>query len=114
MIEYVGRIVVDCGVLDAQEVEELFHRLGVQLSFTTVYTPVANGKVECGHEQIVKPLVRACDRRIENWPRLLPYALWADQTTHSLVTGYMPVELMFGQKLIISVEQTISSLVAVD
>ena len=40
---------------------------------------------------------------------MLPYALWADQTTHSSVTGYMPAELMFGQKPIMLMERTISS-----
>ena len=70
-----------------------------------------NGKVERVHMLIVKALVRACGR---NWPGLLPYALWADQTTHSLITGYMPPELMFGQKLVMPMERTISSWVLVD
>ena len=62
-----------------------------------------------GHGPIVKALVRACGGQVGSWPRLLPYALWADRTTHSLVTGYMPAELMFGQKPIMSMERTISS-----
>ena len=53
----VGKIVADRGELDAQEAEELFDRLGVKLSLTTTYNPEANGKVECGHEPIVKTLV---------------------------------------------------------
>ena len=53
--------------------------------------------MEHGHGPIVKALVRACGGQVGNWPRLLPYALWADRTTHSSVTGYMPAELMFGQ-----------------
>ena len=35
--------------------------------------------------------------------------LWADRTTHSSVTGYMPAEQMFGQKPIMPMERTISS-----
>ena len=46
--------------------------------------------------------------------RLLPYALWADRTTHSSVTGFMLAELMYGQKPIMSMERTISSWAAVD
>ena len=92
----------------------MFYRLGVKLSLIMAYNLETNGKVERGHGPIVKALVRACEGQVKNWPRLLPYALWVDRTTHSLVTGYMPVELMFGQKLIMSVEQTISSWVAVD
>ena len=58
--------------------------------------------------------MQACNRQVGNWPRLLPYALWADRTTHNSVTGYMPIEVMFGQKPVISVEQTISSRRAID
>jgi hypothetical protein len=55
-----------------------------------------------------------CEDRVGSWPRLLPYALWADRTTHSSVTGFMPVELMYGQKPIMPTEQAISTWVTVD
>ena len=79
-----------------QEAKELFDQLGVSLSLTAAYNPEANGKVECGHGSIVKALVRACGGQVGNWPRLLPYALWADRTMHSSVTGFMSAELMYG------------------
>jgi hypothetical protein len=110
----VGRIVADHGELDAQEAEELFDRLGVKLSLTMAYNPEANGKVERGHGPIVKALVQACGDQVGSWPRLLPYALWADRTMHSSVTGFMPVKLMYGQKSIMPTEQTISSWATVD
>ena len=71
----VGKIVADPGELDAGEAEELFDRLGVKLSLTTAYNPEANGKIERGHDPIVKAMVRACEGRVGNWPRLLPYAV---------------------------------------
>ena len=110
----VGKIVADDGELDAEEAEELFDQLGVKLSLTTAYNPEANGKVERGHGPIVKALVRACGGQVGNWPRLLPYALWADRTTHSSATGFMLSELMYGQKPIMPTEQTIPSWVTVD
>ena len=110
----VGKIVADRGELDAEEAEELFGRLGVKLSLTTAYNPEANGKVERGHGLIVKALVRACGGQVGNWPRLLPYALWADRTTHGSVTRYMLAELMFGKKPIMPTERTISSWATVD
>jgi hypothetical protein len=105
----VGMIVADHGELVSQEAEELFDPLGVKLSLTMAYNPEANGKVERGHGPIVKALVRACESQVGNWPWLLPYALWADRTTHSSVTGYMPAELMYGQKPVMPTERTISS-----
>jgi hypothetical protein len=110
----VGKIVADRGELDAQEAEELFDRLRVKLSLTTTYNPKANGKVERGHGPIVKALVWACEGQVGKWPRLLPYALWADRTTHSSVTGFMPAELMYGQKPVMPMERTISSWAALE
>ena len=80
------------------DVAQLFDRLGVKLSLTTAYNPEANGKIERGHHPIVKAIVRLCESRVGNWTRLLPYALWADRTTHSSVTGYMLAELKYGQE----------------
>ena len=42
-------------------------------------------------------------------PKNLPYALWVDRTTHNIVTGYMPVELITGQKSIMPIEEKITT-----
>ena len=89
----------DRGELDGEEAEELFDWLGVRLSLTTEYNPEANGKIEWGHGPIVKDIVRVCEGRVGNWPRLLPYALWADRTAHSSVIGYMMTDLCLGRNL---------------
>ena len=57
-------------------------------------------------------IVRACDGRVRNWPRLLPYALWADMTTHSSVTWFMPAKLMYEQKPMMPIEERLTSWVA--
>ena len=38
----------------------------------------------------------------------------SSRTTHNSVTGYMPAELMYGQKPIMPVERTIASWMAID
>jgi hypothetical protein len=86
--------------------------MGIKLSLTTAYNPEANGKVECGHSPIVKALVKACQGKVGEWPWLLPFTLWADRTTHSSVTRYISAELIFGQKPIMLVEQSIVSWLA--
>ena len=73
------------------------------------YNPEANGKAELGHGPIVKDLVKACDGKLANKPHLLPCALWVDRTTHSSVIGFMPSELILGQKPIMPLEQSILS-----
>ncbi|KAL3695519.1 hypothetical protein R1sor_009595 [Riccia sorocarpa] len=101
----VGKITADRGELDTHEAKEFFQRYGVKLSLTTAYNPEGNAKSERGHPPIVKALVKACRGKASDWPRLLPFALWADRTTHSSVTGYMPAELMQGQKPIMPTEE---------
>ena len=103
----VGQVIADRGELDSDKAREFFAKHGVRLTLTTAYNPEANGKIERGHSPIVKALAKACDGRVKDWPQMLPYALWADRTTHSSVTGYMPAELMTGQAPVMPTETAI-------
>lgn len=103
----IGQMRADRGELDVAEARNFFQRYGVQLRLTTAYNPEANGKSERGHPPIIHALVKACKGKASLWPRLLPFALWADRTTHSTVTGYMPIELMHGHKPIMPGEESI-------
>ena len=58
-----------------------------RLTLTTTFNPETDGKIEPGHSPIVKALAKACDERVKDWPHMLPYALWADCTTHKSMTG---------------------------
>ena len=93
----VGKIVADRGELDANEAKDFFSRIGVKLSHTMAYNLEVNAKVERGHNPIVKAVAKACDGKMGDGPRLLPYALWGDRTTHSMTTGYMSAELLLGK-----------------
>ena len=105
----IGKIVANRRDLNSKEASNFFSRMGIRLSLTTTYNPKANGKAGHSHSPIVKALVKACDGKIAKWPRLLPYALWADWTTHSSVTGFMPAELMPRQKPVMPVKQSMVS-----
>lgn len=97
----------DRGELDAAETKVFFKRYGVQLKLSTAYSLEANDKIEMGHPVIIQALVKACKRKTNIWPRLLPFTLWADRTTHSTITGYMHVELMHGQKLMMPGDENV-------
>ncbi|KAL2644231.1 hypothetical protein R1flu_011818 [Riccia fluitans] len=107
-MRYLVLITADRGELDTKEASEFFQRYGVKLALTTTYYPEGNAKSERGHPPIVKALVKACNGRAKEWPRLLPFALWADRTMHSSVIGYMPAKLMQGQKPIMPVEEQVA------
>ena len=101
----IGRMRADRGELDANDAREFCERFGIRLKLTTAWNPEGNGKIERGHLLIVQALVKACDGNVGIWPRLLPFALWAHRTTHSSVSGYMPIEIMTGQKPILPAEE---------
>ncbi|KAL3681576.1 hypothetical protein R1sor_024532 [Riccia sorocarpa] len=103
----VGSLRADRGDLDSEEARVFFRRYGVKLKLTSAYNPEGIGKSERGHPPIVHALVKACDGRRGGWPRLLPLALWADRMTHCSTTGYMPIELMLGQKPIMPTEDDV-------
>ena len=83
------------------------HRYGC-ITLTKTYNPEANRKIKQGHTPIVKTFEKECDGRVKDWPQMLPYALWADRTTHSSMTGYMPIELMIGQAPVMPTETAIA------
>ena len=103
----IGQKRVDRGKLDVVEARNFFQRYGMQLKLTTTYNLEANGKSEKCHLPIIHALVKACKRKANLWPRLLPFALWTDRTTYSTETGFMPIELMYGQKPIMPEEESI-------
>jgi hypothetical protein len=105
----VDQVIADRGELDSDNAREFFAKHGVCSTLTTAYNPEANGKIERGHSSIVKVIAKACDGQVKDWPQKLPYALWADQTTHSSVTGYMPAELMTGQTPVMPTETAIAT-----
>ena len=104
---WVGKIIVDRGELNTAEAKEFFEKCGVKLALTTTYNPEGNAKSERGHAPIVKVIVKACRGRSKEWPRVLPFALWADKITHNSVMGYMLAELIQGQKSIMPIEDQI-------
>ncbi|KAL3687707.1 hypothetical protein R1sor_014016 [Riccia sorocarpa] len=101
----VGALRAYRGDLDSEASRAFFQRYGVKLKLTSAYNPEGIGKSERGHPPIVHALVKACNGRHREWPRLLPLALWADRTTHCSTTGYMPAKLMLGQKPIMPAEE---------
>ena len=86
-------------IIRCQRGMRILRKLGVKLALTTAYNLEANGKSERGYSPIVHTLVKACNDKVFDWPKLWPCALWANQTTHNTVMGYHPAELVYGQKI---------------
>ena len=67
-----------------------------------VHVPVSASMI--GINPHLSDPIASCDGRISMWPDMLPYVLWADRCTHTSVTGFMPSELLLGQKPIMPTE----------
>ncbi|KAG5458929.1 MAG: ribonuclease H-like domain-containing protein [Olpidium bornovanus] len=88
----------DGGELNETGIKDFLRRYGIKLHLTTPYNPGANGKVERGHRSLLGILRKSCNSHLRDWARKLPLALWADRTTVSRSTGYMPAELLTGTR----------------
>src|SRR5260370_9780732 len=64
---------------------------------TSVYNPKAKGKVEQGHGVWIESMWRVLKGKMDEWPSLMGYALWADQVTMKKNTDYSPYFLLYGQ-----------------
>lgn len=51
--------------------------------------------------------MKACNGKVSDWHKLLLFALTVDRTIHSIVTKDVPVELMFGEKSIMPIEEVV-------
>ncbi|KAL2622718.1 hypothetical protein R1flu_002923 [Riccia fluitans] len=103
----VGSLCADRGNLDSEVARAFFQHYGVKLKLISAYNLEGIGKSERGHPPIVHALVKECNGRHREWPRLLPLTLWADRTTHCSTTGYMPTESILGQKPIMPTEEDV-------
>ena len=103
----IGQMRVDRKELDVVDARNFFQGYGVKFKLTTSYNLETNDKSERDPSPIIHALVKACKGKTNLWPRLLPFALWTDKTTHSSITGYMPIELMHGHKPIMPEEESI-------
>lgn len=105
----IERMRIDWGELNSLGAKDFFQRYDVKLKLITTYNLEANDKSERGHSLMINAFIKNCKGKSKQWPRLLSFALWIDRTIHSTITGYMPIELILGQKSIMLVNNCISS-----
>uniref|UniRef100_A0A5S6R425 RNA-directed DNA polymerase n=1 Tax=Trichuris muris TaxID=70415 RepID=A0A5S6R425_TRIMR len=74
--------------------KQLCSLFGIRKTRCSPYHPEGNGLVERGNRTIIQVLqTLSCDG--SDWEMLLPYAVYAYNTSVHAVTGYAPIELMF-------------------
>jgi hypothetical protein len=74
----IGKITTDNGPEVKGAFAELFKRVDIPHITISSYNSRANGVVEQGHFTLREALVKACGKKITQWPNMLPHALFAN------------------------------------
>ena len=72
--------------------------LGIEKMQTTLYHPQSNGSAERVHQTLRQMIGKLDPEKHQKWPAHLGSVLIAYNAIRSLVTGYSPYYLMFGQR----------------
>jgi transposase InsO family protein len=92
----IGQVTTDNGPEVKGAFSDLMKRVDIPHVTISSYNSQANGVIERGHFTLREALVKACGRKITQWPTMLPQALFADRIMTSRVTGFSAFYLMHG------------------
>ena len=76
---------------------EITTRVACRQTFTTGGMPTGNARVERMHKTLETIIGCYINNGHENWPDLVPIALWTIRSTTSVRTGFSPFTLTFGR-----------------
>ena len=85
-------------------VEELCSAFGIQKCRTTAYHTQCNWQVEHFHQTLFRMIGKLSRDKKAQWEHHLPELLQAYNSTHSVMTSYLPHYLMFGRHLHLPVD----------
>lgn len=78
--------------------KQLMKFLGSSQTFNTAYHPQTNGALERFHATLRDHIRMHHSRRLEDWDKIIPFAIMCHNTSVNSSTGYTPHELLFGYK----------------
>ena len=107
------RIVLDGGSENMDLTKDLLEHYRIKRTVVSAYHPQANGLVERGHDSIVNSLSKY-SKKVGDWVRHLPLALWADRVSVRRSTGYSAFEMVYGRECLLPVQFSLLSWSMVD
>lgn len=85
--------------------EELFKIMCCKHKITAAYHPEANGLTERFNKTLISIIRKFVDTNQSNWDLLVPFAVWAYNTTPQRVTQESPYKLVFGRDPVLLLDQ---------
>ena len=92
----VQEVVTDNGPSFGKEFSSLMKQYGIHHIKISPYNSQANGVVERGHYNIREAIVKLCAGNLDQWPLVVPAAVYADRITTRRATGFSPYFLLHG------------------
>ena len=78
---------------------------GIEINFSPVYHPLANGMTEATNKLIVGNLRCNLEERKGAWLEILSKVLWAQRTTKKRATDETPFVLVYGTEAMLPTEE---------
>eukprot|EP00253_Pinus_taeda_P026537 PITA_26537 len=102
---YPKELVIDQGSqLTSHVIEDLLSQHKIKHRTSTPYHPQANGQVEVTNRALEGILTKVISSNGKDWADRLVEATWAYNTTWRTTTNFNPYELVYGKKVLLSIE----------
>jgi hypothetical protein len=97
--------------------KQVYKLMNIKKLNTTSYHPSTNGQVERFNKTLCTMLSMFINEHQNNWDELLPYVIYAYNTTPHSTTGYSPYQLIYGRvpalpidRMYLTTEQTMQDI----
>lgn len=84
-------------------IEKLLKHHKIKHRTSTPYHPQANGQVEVTNRALENILTKVVHSNKKDWAERLVEAIWAYNTTWKTTTRFTPYELVYGNKVLLSI-----------
>ena len=105
----VEEIVTDNGTAFVAALSWLEQCFGIRHIRISAYNSQANDIVERQHRTIRESIVKACKGNPSKWPKVAPYAFWADRATTRKSTGHSPFYMAHGVEPVLPFDITLAT-----
>jgi hypothetical protein len=83
----------------ANIIKEICEICNTRKHYTCGYSPQTNGLCENFNKTLINMISMYCNTQQDDWPKFIPFCLFAYRTSIHRSTGYSPAELVYGRSL---------------
>jgi transposase InsO family protein len=88
----------------SHQVREFAKSLKIKLLSSSPYYAQANGQAESSNKTLIKLIKKKIEENPKRWHEVLSEALWAHRISKHSATKLTPLELVYGQEVVLPIE----------